>query len=98
MSLVFVFPLLFQTLVMKFATENGKEEFDKIKKVNEALLARNIPELRRLATTHGGLLIDGLRSRVWPVLACQDKSLEGKHSRSVERKSLQIYDFIEYIQ
>jgi hypothetical protein len=64
---------------MKFATENAKEEFDKIKKVNEALLVNNVPELCRLATTHGGLLIDGLRHRVWPVLACQDESLGGEY-------------------
>jgi hypothetical protein len=58
------------------------ENLRKIKRINDALVARDLDSLARLAREPGGFLSDGLRSRAWPVLAAAYAPPDGEHLRT----------------
>jgi hypothetical protein len=65
---------------MKISNEGrDTKELNKIRKINVALMKNDVEKLMWLAISSGGLLMDGLRSRVWPILIKHsDRCLKSK--------------------
>jgi hypothetical protein len=63
-------------------TKEDLELERRIHKINKAVAAADVAELRRLAVTGPGLVDDGLRKLAWPLLLHCDKDKKNENGES----------------